>query len=202
MESKEVRGLMEAYASVYNQDLNEQKPEPEPGSPKNLMGGLSRLTGRGPLPKPERKGGRGPVVTLGGRGPVVKSMGEQSVFDIIKGHLLDEGYADTEQAALAIMANMSEEWKQSIVEDIRGLPYKPPVKRGGPMDEMMRGSRPNSGSSNGSSGAGMRDRDEPLWDSDQKPEDVKVTPTPTRPPVRKPQPTNKKDPPMRDEPLW
>jgi len=120
MESKEVRGLMEAYASVYNQDLNEQKPEPEPGSPKNLMGGLSRLMGRGPLPKPERKGGRGPVVTLGGRGPVVKSMGEQSfdLFDVIKGHLLDEGYADTEQAALAIMANMSEEWKQSIVEAV------------------------------------------------------------------------------------
>ena len=38
------------------------------------------------------------------------------LFDIIKGHLLDEGYADTEEAALKIMANMSEEWKQSIVE--------------------------------------------------------------------------------------
>ena len=38
------------------------------------------------------------------------------IFDVIKGHLLDEGYADTEQAALAIMANMSEEWRQSIVE--------------------------------------------------------------------------------------
>jgi len=38
------------------------------------------------------------------------------LFDIIKGHLLDEGYADTEQAALVIMTNMSEEWKQSIVE--------------------------------------------------------------------------------------
>jgi len=38
------------------------------------------------------------------------------LFDIVKGHLLDEGYADTEDAALAIMANMSEEWKQSIVE--------------------------------------------------------------------------------------
>jgi hypothetical protein len=37
-------------------------------------------------------------------------------FDVIKGHLLDEGYADTNEAALAIMANMSEEWKQSIVE--------------------------------------------------------------------------------------
>jgi hypothetical protein len=38
------------------------------------------------------------------------------LFDIIKGHLLGEGYADTEEAALQIMANMSEEWKQSILE--------------------------------------------------------------------------------------
>jgi len=37
-------------------------------------------------------------------------------FDLIKGHLIDEGYADNEKAALAIMANMSEEWRQSIVE--------------------------------------------------------------------------------------
>jgi hypothetical protein len=37
-------------------------------------------------------------------------------FDVIKGHLLDEGYADTEESALAIMANMSEEWRESIVE--------------------------------------------------------------------------------------
>jgi hypothetical protein len=38
------------------------------------------------------------------------------LFDLIKGHLLDEGYADTEEAALKIMANMSEEWRESIVE--------------------------------------------------------------------------------------
>jgi len=36
-------------------------------------------------------------------------------FDVIKGHLLDEGYADTEESALVIMANMSENWKQSII---------------------------------------------------------------------------------------
>jgi hypothetical protein len=36
-------------------------------------------------------------------------------FDVIKGHLLDEGYADTEESALAIMTNMSEEWRQSIL---------------------------------------------------------------------------------------
>jgi hypothetical protein len=38
------------------------------------------------------------------------------LFDVVKGHLLDEGYADTEEAALVIMANMSEEWRESIVE--------------------------------------------------------------------------------------
>jgi hypothetical protein len=40
------------------------------------------------------------------------------LFDIIKGYLLDEGYADSEEAAFTIMANMSEDWKQSIVEAI------------------------------------------------------------------------------------
>jgi hypothetical protein len=38
------------------------------------------------------------------------------MFDLVKGHLLDEGYADTEEAAIVIMANMSEEWRQSIIE--------------------------------------------------------------------------------------
>jgi hypothetical protein len=38
------------------------------------------------------------------------------IFDLVKGHLLDEGYADTEENALVIMANMSEEWRNSIVE--------------------------------------------------------------------------------------
>ena len=39
------------------------------------------------------------------------------LFDIVKGHLMSEGYADTEEAALAIMANMSEEWRQSILSE-------------------------------------------------------------------------------------
>ena len=37
-------------------------------------------------------------------------------FDVVLGHLIDEGYADTEESALQIMANMSEEWRESIVE--------------------------------------------------------------------------------------
>jgi hypothetical protein len=45
---------------------------------------------------------------------VVKSSFD--MFDVVLGHLIDEGYADTEDAALQIMANMSEEWRESIVE--------------------------------------------------------------------------------------
>ena len=37
------------------------------------------------------------------------------IYDIILSHLLDEGYAETPEAAEAIMVNMSEEWRQSIV---------------------------------------------------------------------------------------
>ena len=42
------------------------------------------------------------------------------LYDIILSHLLDEGYADTEQAAEAIMVNMSEDWRESIAEGIAG----------------------------------------------------------------------------------
>lgn len=38
------------------------------------------------------------------------------LFDIVKGHLLDEGYADSEEGAMVIMVNMSEEWRKSILE--------------------------------------------------------------------------------------
>ena len=39
------------------------------------------------------------------------------LFDVVIGHLLDEGYADTEEAALVIMSNMSEEWRESILDE-------------------------------------------------------------------------------------
>jgi hypothetical protein len=43
---------------------------------------------------------------------------ETDLFDVILEHLVAEGYADTNEAALAIMANMSEEWRESIVEEV------------------------------------------------------------------------------------
>ena len=44
------------------------------------------------------------------------------MFDVVKGYLIGEGYADTEEAALAIMANMSEDWRDSICEGMKPLP--------------------------------------------------------------------------------
>ena len=42
---------------------------------------------------------------------------EYDIYDIILSHLLDEGYAETPEAAEAIMVNMSEEWREGIVEE-------------------------------------------------------------------------------------
>ena len=39
------------------------------------------------------------------------------MFDVVIGHLLDEGYADSEETALKIMANMSTEWRNSIIDE-------------------------------------------------------------------------------------
>ena len=41
---------------------------------------------------------------------------EVDVYDIVLEHLVVEGYADTLESAEAIMANMSEDWRQEIVE--------------------------------------------------------------------------------------
>jgi hypothetical protein len=38
------------------------------------------------------------------------------LYDIILSHLLDEGYAETQEQAEVMMVHMSEEWRESIVE--------------------------------------------------------------------------------------
>ena len=43
---------------------------------------------------------------------------EVDVYDVILSHLLDEGYASSVDAAEAIMVNMSEDWRDIIIEEI------------------------------------------------------------------------------------
>jgi hypothetical protein len=52
---------------------------------------------------------------------------QTDLYDIILSHLLDEGYAETPEAAEAIMVNMSEEWRESICE----AEIEPPKERVG-----------------------------------------------------------------------
>jgi len=48
----------------------------------------------------------------------IKDSYEYDTFDTVLEYLIAEGYADTEESALVIMANMSEEWRESIVEGL------------------------------------------------------------------------------------
>jgi hypothetical protein len=66
-----------------------------------------------------------------GAGNLASRLGEEvDVYDLILSHLLDEGYADTYESAERIMVNMSEEWRESIIEtrmDPRGRPASGPM---------------------------------------------------------------------------
>ena len=79
MEAKQVKDMMEAYASIYTQPEETQEIISEEFSGEEV---------------------------------------EIDFSDYILEYLVAEGYADTNQNALVIMANMSEDWRQSIVEEI------------------------------------------------------------------------------------
>jgi len=101
MEAKEVRELMEAYFSIYEAKEEPEMEEGEEDEEEEYKGKK-----KGKKEKEEKDEDEEEM--------------EESVelFDYILEHLVAEGYADTNQAALAIMANMSEEWRQSIVEEM------------------------------------------------------------------------------------
>ena len=129
---------------------------------------------------------------------------EVDTFDIVLEYLVSEGFAETNEAALAIMANMSEGWKQSIVETVAGnAPGMPAlgnlgntVRKLAPVvtsaaKQLL--SKTSSGGYSTRPGDGKPYKDGPLWDGPE---------TPVKKPIpqqRKPQPSQA---PMRDEPLW
>ena len=138
MEAKHVKDLMEAYASVYvsqeeveqldegrrtslsalSRESQQRKADKERGRPETESETHGRLMlgkFRPGASKEERaEGGR---QRLKDRGKVPQK-GGKDMFEHILEHLVAEGYADTNEAAIAIMANMSEEWRQSIVEEV------------------------------------------------------------------------------------
>ena len=68
------------------------------------------------------------------------------IYDIVLSHLLDEGYADTQQQAEVIMVNMSEEWRESIVDEMldegeKPLPYGRMMKKSNQLADKGEGKR-------------------------------------------------------------
>ena len=78
---------------------------------------------------PDANRGKGEVLTRKQmekkRRKALRQQEEVSVYDIVLSHLLDEGYADTVESAEGIMLNMSEEWRESIVEKMLDEAEKP-----------------------------------------------------------------------------
>lgn len=100
MEAKQVKDLLEAYSSIYEK---KEEPEMEEGEGKE---------------EEENKGKKKEKKEKEEEGDEEEMEESADLFDYILEHLVAEGYADTNKAALAIMANMSEEWKQNIIEQM------------------------------------------------------------------------------------
>ena len=125
MDAQELRALQEAYSQVY--ELDENRMASRMGKMPSAPAKVGKAThsikdlvpSKAPSPKEKAKARK----ALG--------LGEAvDLYDIILSHLLDEGYAETPEAAEAIMVNMSEEWRESIVEtrmDPRGRPASGPM---------------------------------------------------------------------------
>ena len=88
-----------------------------PGYDTRRLGGYDLRRLPTPSPTLQSKGTYKPGSASVSKPVRSRGFAREDMFDLVKGHLLDEGYADTEEAAIAIMANMSEEWRESIFEE-------------------------------------------------------------------------------------
>jgi hypothetical protein len=118
MDVQDIRNLQEAYLEVVeNQQLDELDKgtlQSYQSKAKNqVLGSMSKVS--------DTTVKRVKGLQLAQKRLKDKKYGQQKeqtdLYDIILSHLLDEGYADTQEAAEAIMVNMSEEWRDTIIEE-------------------------------------------------------------------------------------
>jgi hypothetical protein len=119
MNNQDFFNLQEAYLGVY--DELDENIRPTEGSTRKTSTGETIYVNR-----PTKRGGRGikrqPKVDAWGDWPLDRPRPKSEevevvdLYDLILSHLLDEGYAETQEAAEAIMVNMSEEWREGIME--------------------------------------------------------------------------------------
>ena len=110
MDAQDIRNLSEAYMNVY-EEVDKRR------APKELVDRLNASREGHMAQDGPNKPAYDAKQRLLKKAQKRKNMEEQvDLYDIILSHLLDEGYAETPEAAEAIMVNMGEEWRQSIVE--------------------------------------------------------------------------------------
>jgi hypothetical protein len=140
MDSKELCNLQEAYMEVVE---NQQQLDETGKNDARIRDNIRRFKGSKIEYTPPRnwdqEANRGQGATVSAKQAEKrrrKALRQEEVdlYDIILSHLLDEGYAETEEAAEAIMVNMSEDWRESIVgeildEDSRRMSNKQHTKR-------------------------------------------------------------------------
>jgi len=121
MNFQELRNLQEAYMEVYELDEVLDTPQKTQSyAAKNAASAVGAFV-RGDTKTLSKRfeGSKRGMKKIEKR----KEQQEQTdIYDIILSHLLDEGYADTPEAAEAIMVNMSEDWRESICEEYKKLP--------------------------------------------------------------------------------
>jgi hypothetical protein len=119
MDAQELRNLQEAYIDVY-QELDEGETPLPYG---RMMKKSNELASTDDKTKQKRAA---KIYTAANtpKGPKIKVKEQTDLYDIILSHLLDEGYADTQEQAEVIMVNMSEEWRESIGEGMKPLPVE------------------------------------------------------------------------------
>jgi hypothetical protein len=125
MNSRQFQELQEAYMNVY-QEIDEATDDPIDVDHK-----MQRLpNNKAPKPTPQQASAIASALKLRARAKQ-KMKEEVDLYDVILSHLLDEGYASTEEAATAIMANMSEDWRDSVVEAYKDLPVGKMIRKVG-----------------------------------------------------------------------
>jgi hypothetical protein len=113
MNSQDLRNLQEAYIDVYDNEQLDEEERPLPYG--RMMKKSDELASTDDKTK-QKRAAKIYIAANAPTGPKIKVKEQVDLYDIILSHLLDEGYAETPEAAEVIMVNMSEDWRESIME--------------------------------------------------------------------------------------
>lgn len=129
MDAQDFRSLQEAYLKVVeNNERNREKVEQK------------KTTHRKVQQNPLFFGGKkfGSLTGKMSKSPRNEKEVKEDLYDIILSHLLDEGYAETPEAAEVIMVNMSEEWREGIIEAYKPWDFGPKQKAKAKYTELLK----------------------------------------------------------------